>query len=57
MNPSSTICEAKHRYECVVWEARGKKVTFSIKQNSIKTFLTRPILEIRPFVGIPRNQN
>ena len=25
MNPSSTICEAKHRYKCVVWEARGKK--------------------------------
>ena len=25
MNPSSANCEAKHRYKCVVWEARGKK--------------------------------
>ena len=24
-NPSSAICDAKHRYKCMVWEAKGLK--------------------------------
>ena len=27
-NPSSTICVAKHRYKCIVWEKRGKTVDY-----------------------------
>ena len=25
-NPSCAICVAKHRYKCIVWETRGKKL-------------------------------